>query len=171
MNNEFVTSIRAWVDANLFQVSIWDPVSTHVNQLMGAYEPEQGWFAEALCAFSVLVEYVHTIGDPAQPAIGITLREGERKVQQDIPRSVQDIEGQWRNVEPPSLYMLDWNICKSHIAVERYHVPLAFSLMMPAIDGVYATYEEVRSTEDARSNEPFARFVMARYVPKKFRPS
>lgn len=149
MNDPLAQHLQTWVDNHLGHVSPSAPVAIHVDQLITSYQPGRGWFREALRAFPALVTYVHDTGDRAQLALGIALRGGGRRIRQAIPRGVDDLERQWRRAEPPSLYLLDWNLCKQKTTFERYHVPLPFALIEPALEGVCAWYEEVRGAGEA----------------------
>ena len=98
MNDLLLRHLQTWADDHLGHVSPSAPGAIHVDQLITSYQPDRGWFREALRAFPELVDYVHDTGVRAQPALSISLRGGDRRIRQAIPRSVDDLERQWRRL-------------------------------------------------------------------------
>lgn len=86
-----------------------------------------------------------------------------------VPRDRHELEALWRQEEPPSFYLLDWDTDKYFRPRERYHCPLPFDLFAPMLPGVWAFYNTGRDREALAHNWPYSTFVHAEYYPARYR--
>ena len=161
--------IERWVEGNLRSVSARSPVSNHLDELLGREIERSEMISLSLRCFALLVEHMRERLTPTQPMLVIPLVSESNKLQAVVPQDLQSIKDQWRHVESPSLYMLDWDASRHLYICEEYRSPLAFDLTDPPIPGVYTYYREFRSEMDIRNDWEFTRCIYAEYYPDRYR--
>jgi hypothetical protein len=168
-SDTIVARMRDWIENSLHRVDVRHPQSMHLDELLGSRLHDVDQLNLALTAFRYLIDELARVSMPVQPAIAIPLLGESTVIQAAVPRSMDEVRRQWRSVEPPRLYMLDLSLYSHPLIRESYTTPLPFHLFTPAIDGVYAFYEESREALGMRAGWEFARTVSARYFPLSLR--
>jgi hypothetical protein len=167
--NSLERQVQQWAEVGLARLSIRDPVTIHLDQLLGKKLKEKEALAVSLQVFRILVEQVRRRGTPAQPGLVIPLVFHGTKLEADVPVDLHSLEIQIHHREPPSLYLLDWEALKYLEVCEEYKAPLRFHLIEPPSEGVYVYYREFRDAESIEHNWEFARCIYVEYYPEHYR--
>jgi hypothetical protein len=99
--------LARWINANLGLVSLRNPVSDHLDDVLGRKIEPAEMIDLALTAFVLLVEELGRRQMPAQPLLVIPLESESNQLEANVPQDMQVIRAFWRQEEPPSLYLLD----------------------------------------------------------------
>lgn len=157
---------KKWITDNLNHVSARNPVSIHIDELMGREIKKSKIVSISLQAFATLVEQLRELETPVQPSIVIPLVTLSKKLERAVPPDRKSIETQL-DIEPPSLYLFDWSPSRYFEVCEEYRCPLTFSLIDDHSQGIYVCYKEVRYAAAIENDWEFARGIYVEYYPEK----
>jgi len=158
--------IEGWVSANLKHVSLDNPVSIHIDMLVGKEVERSQLIPLSIEAFIALVKRIRKLQIPIQPTLAIPLVTLSNRVEMAAPHNLETLESQLPDRETPSLYLLDpntWRGCENY---EEYKAPLGFSLLARSTKGIYFCYRELRDGLAIKNNWEFARAVYAEFYPE-----
>lgn len=157
-------AIEQWSTKNIDQVSINNPISNHLDEILGIKIPRYETIATSCRAFGYLAELIKKTQHRVKPTLVIRLLTISANLGMNVPYSWEAIEDQLTH-EPPSLYLLDWEIVKGYTVREEFSSPLPFQLMEEIPDKIYVYYKEFRSAEDIENNWEVARGIYIEYFP------
>jgi hypothetical protein len=157
------------VAANSSRVGVHEPVSNHIDEVLGRKLERAETIPLSLRAFTVLVDEIGKLAQFVQPMLSIPLTSESNKLSAAVPQDFQSMMEEWRDREPPSLYLLDWELPKYLYSYEEYRRPLPFHLFSPPIPGVDEYYNEFRFPPDIESDWDYVRSVNAKYYPDRYR--
>jgi hypothetical protein len=155
--------IEKWIANNLKLVSIYNPVSIHIDDLLGGDVKKSETISTSILAFLTLVKRMQELEMPAKPMLVILLINIGKKIKRAIPHNLVAIESQL-DIEPPSLYLLDWSPAEYFETCEEYRSPLTFKLINNSIDGIYIYYREFRYAMGIENNWEFSRGIYVGYL-------
>ena len=161
--------IELWVEANLGSVSVRNPVSNHLDEVLGRPVERPDIIDLSLHAYAILVDQMQKLRMPAQPVLVIPLRSESIRLEATVPQDLPSIKSLWRQVEPPSLYLFSWDASRLLEVCEEYRAPLVFDPMPPPIAGTYAYYREFRDMAGIENNWEFTKGVYVEYFPEEYR--
>ena len=148
MNSVVSRKVKSWVEQYINHVSVYNPPAVHIDELLEHPVALPDMLDLALEAFVCLIEEMESLDVPAQPAMRIALPSAREIKQLPAPRNRDEVEremGHMVILEPPSLYLMDWEALLHYAVIERYEVPLAFNLLPEPIEGIYSYYSEMKT--------------------------
>jgi hypothetical protein len=120
---------------------------------------------DSIRAFNHLVAFMVELDVPLQPALGIALKSESSSLQLLVPESFTDLVAQWRSVEPPSLYLIDWRTYQCVFPYEYYRCPVGHEVLPSVHSGTYIYYQELRLPRTVEESSMFSSHINAVYHP------
>lgn len=161
--------VSEWVHKNLHGVDVAHPASDHLNIILGRDLEMDTMIDLSLVAFQILIEEIESYHNPVQPMLFIRLISERKRLQAKTPKNLSEIKDEWRSIEPPELYLLDWDTRKFLSIYEEYRCPLQFDLFRLEDDSIYAFYSESRSMIDLENRWEYGRSIQVYYFPEEYR--
>jgi len=110
-----------------------------------------------------MAKVMRDLDAPAQPRLTIPLTSDSKDLLRNVPQTLEDIQNQWRTIEPPSLFLLAWDRSKYLNVYEEYVRPLSFN--PTSVHDAYVFYTEFRDVYGIRHDWEFDRSVCVDYYP------
>jgi len=162
MNELYHQKIERWIEAGLKNLTVRNPISVHINDLLNIELEEPQIVSISLMSFTALVIGMRKRQMSAKPGLVIPLSTGSFHLTANVPSSLREIESQL-DIETPSLYLLSWNIARCVEVYEEYKSPLAFELISASFKGAYAYYREFRDATAIKNGWEFSRCIYIEY--------
>jgi hypothetical protein len=156
MNNSLDKRISHWLTNSLPIVTVTNPVSIHLDDLLG--ESMADIISPAMQSFLILLEQLRIMQMPVKPGLVIPLVSLSNKIERAIPENLTSLKKQLCH-EPPSLYLLDWATSEHQLEGEAYWSPLSFSILDVASSDIQIYYKEIRYSLAIKDDWEFARAV------------
>jgi hypothetical protein len=152
------SKIIQWLENELPHISLADPVSVHLEELLGRELKGEELVTRAVEVFSALVKELAVRGIRAIPLLAIPLHARSnrltREVPQDLMALVEDLD-----MQTPSLYLLHRDAFSHAEFCEEYRYPLPFDLTGLPEAGFYAYYREFRYPDAIENDWEYTRCV------------
>lgn len=161
--------LQPWLDENLALVSATNPISDHIDRLLGEKPSPAQMVTISMRAFCTLITLLERLRMPVRPAMFIPLISHSATLTLTPPRSLNEIAAQLSD-EPPGLYLLSWEHNRASWPEEIYSVPLTFPLLPDLPSGILTTYQEARHGQDITDGEEFSHALRVDYFPLGVHP-
>ena len=166
MMSSLSKNIKNWVQSEIPLMKFPEPLTAHINVLLGESIKQQDLIDVTWEAYLELLVQTKTIADRYMPCLIIPL----------ICTAELDLQGPTQSTldqhldthEPPSLYVIDRNIFRYHRVEEKYIRPLHFGIFSSAEENVYTEYVTFRDAVDIKNNWEYTRFIQSSYFPKEY---
>ncbi len=156
------TKIGIWIGNELPQVKLPEPITAHIDELLGQEIQRQDWIVTACSAYLELVKLTGSIASQYMASLVIPLTCTEAI---DIKGPTQDILEQYLDwYESPSLYLVDRDVFKYHEKEEKFLRPFDFDVFDIA-DNIYTEYITLRGKVGIDNNWEYTRFIQSSYFP------
>jgi len=156
--------IKQWLVTNLPTVSVTNPVTIHLDELIGDTIFEKNTLTVSIDVYQTLVEQLVALETPVKPGLVIPLVSSSRKLTMKVPLNLEELIHQRDQNEPPSLYLIDWRPNKTRVVCEEFHTPLSFNLLTIG-NQVYSYYREFRYSLGIKNNWEYSRAVYVEFFP------
>lgn len=166
MTEQSIALIEEWIQQELGKVTIRNPSSKHIDELLVDMPVKEDRLDISFELFGHLIKRLQEMGFPKKPVLIIPLKSANSKIEQRTPRSQEEIEQQF-SIEPPSLYLVDWDQARVKNVLEQYRVPLPFELN--DAEGIYVTYRESRDKFAIENDWEVSRNIYVEYFSEEFR--
>jgi hypothetical protein len=164
MNNEIETAVKSWVLENIPFVATNKFDSIHLDALLPGIYTKANSISLAKTTFLILEE-VTKADLSVEPFLTIPLGYGTNKLAANCPQNMDELQNQWDDFEPPSLYMLSSESLIPPETWEEYKCPLPFNLFEED-SPTYSYYREFRTLEDIKNDWEFFRCVYTRRIAR-----
>jgi hypothetical protein len=163
-DKQIESMVKRWLDTNLALVEVKRPISNHIDEIIHAKELISDVVNVSVQAYLSLVELLRQLQTPVKPMLIIPLHSTSRTITQAVPTTLSEVRAQL-DLEPPSLYLVDWDIGKAGALCEEFNTPLPFELIDRSFENIYLSYIEIRCTGYLENNWEFRREIRAEYFP------
>ena len=165
MATALAESIDHWIDEGIPSLSIARPATVHIDELLGRTLLPAEYIAHSIGAFTVLVQRVIQRKLPAQPTLVIPLVSRGVQVYGFVPHTMSDVILELDHHEPPSLYLLHWDLWRTKPTYEQYQCPILLEFPGLNMRGLAAYYKEFRDALAIAKGWDFARSIQFQYFP------
>lgn len=156
--------IHLWLTKELGNLSYENPISIHLDQLLGE-EIEKGSLLDiSIKAFLMLVDQLGDKRSLAIPLLVIPLKVIGSQLVMETPRDLAMLVNHL-DYEPPSLYLLHPDILKYPEYCEEYKCPLPFQFVQLSTHNVYTYYREFRCEEALKNQWEYSRCIYIQLNP------
>lgn len=168
MNNLLNKQIKKWISKNLKLVSVHNPVSIHIDALLNRDVKKSEMIDISIQAFTILVKQIQELQMPVKPLMTIPLIAISKRIERSVPDNLITIENQL-DIEPSSLYLLDWAPAEYFETCEEFRSPLSFKLIDNLLEGIYVYYREFRYEVGIENDWEFSRGIYVGYYSYNLR--
>lgn len=156
--------VERWIDNNLDQVMPKRPISSHIDEILADSIAIADWYSISISLFELVVEILLEKQMPVKAMLSIRLESLSNHIEFAQPSNIEEIKRQLSE-EPPSLYLIDWQLSKLGAFKELYHVGLPYRLTSRHDASIYSYYVEVRYKTEIEYDEYFWRYIRLEYLP------
>lgn len=168
MDNEILSRTINWVNDNFTEVTEKQPISIHIDELLGTKVKGEEALDASLDAYRNIIAFLEKESVPVQPSLTIILHGDNKGMNFIPPKNKEEIISQL-GLEPPSIYLLSWDSSKYLSVNEQYKKPLGFNLLHHKVEGVFTYYIEYRNQIGIENDWEFSRAIYLDYFPERFR--
>jgi hypothetical protein len=156
--------IQDWLELSSKSVSVRNPISIHIDDLLGAQLEKDDIVNISTKAFLSLNKQIGQQQLTVIPLLVIPLRVIGNELSLAAPANLPILKNQLGD-EPPSLYLLSRDSLRLTEACEEYKYPLPFELIPSLPKDVYVYFREFRNSQAIKNQWEFSRCVYVQRNP------